>query len=283
MIHFGSYRLCDDSFSAATVLWNNSRKIYQLWSVSFLGNLECTDLNMEFCGLFPPAKISKPRRSRQLRKPVPKAITITPPSSAESGKVDMKVIEGLQTIRPARGLQPQKRPPRVTSKDYTKWGSAEQDPLPDKWKPLSMSSGIIPCTEITILVDTISKKNSQEFDKEALLKWFSGKGIGTCGDLAEAEKDIWKELNEIVPHSIYNSIEYMIKHVKKASVQTKKPLPVPPQHQQQQHISSPPSNSTFVTATNPSSSNTNKRWSARVNSQNAGERKQFLGSYTKKQ
>ena len=242
MIHFGSYKLCDDSFSAATVLWNNSRKNYQLWSVSFLGNLECTDLNMEFCGLLPPAKISKARRSRPLRKPVPKPIAITP-SAPESGKVDMKVIENLQTIRPVRGLQPQKRPPRVASKDETKWGAAAQDPLPDKWKPLSMSSGIIPGTTIKILVDTISKKNSQEFDKEGLLEWFSKKDINTCGDLAGAEKEVWNELKEIVPQSIYNSIEYMIEHVKKASVQVKKPLPPlppPPPQQQQQPKSQPP-------------------------------------------
>lgn len=307
MIHFGSYKLCDDSFSAATVLWNAQRKIHQFWSVSFGGNLECTDLNMDFCGLLPPAKIPLKHRTRPLRKPLSKKVPLAP-ANIEQGKVDMKVIEGLQTVRPRKGAHPQKRQARVTSKEYT---SASLDPLPTQWQPLSMTGSIIPGTPIKYLVDAVSKGNTQSFDKDALMIWFSEKGIKTCGNLAEADKGLWKELTDIIPHPIYNSIEYMIEQIKKATTQKKKPLPIPPPKPSSSTSStsspsvldippppitvSSPSNSqlppphSFTTATipPPSSSSTaaaatHKSWGAKA-SVHSTERKQFLGSYTKKQ
>lgn len=260
MIHFGSYKLCDDSFSAATVLWNNTRKIHQFWSVSIGGYLECTDLNMEFCGLLPPEKVVKTHKSHPPRKPIPQNVTLGADGS-DQNKVDMKVIEELQPMLPKRGLQPQKRPPRVTSKDETKWGSATPDPLPGQWKPLSMSGSIIPCTLINYLVDAVSKRSTQGFDKDVLLKWFADKEIKTCGDLAAADKDLWKGLAEIVPQSIYNSIEYMIDQVKKTNPQQERKIDTV-------HAPPPPS--------------TGNKWGARASAHGAAERKQFLGSYTKK-
>lgn len=263
MTHFGSYNLCDESFSAATVLWNDVRKIYQLWSTSFGGYVECTDINSDFCGLLPPFKAPKTRRFRPQRKPLPKQDVLASGSTAQS-EVDMKVLEDLQATRQARWLRPQKRAPRVTPSDDARRASATVDPLPGQWKPLSMSSYVIPGSLIGYLVDAVAKGNTQTFNKEALLQWFAGKGIVTCGDLAAADKDLWKELSAVIPPSIYNTIEYMIDQVKKAKAQ-----------QRQSSIVSPPSATT--------GSGTCK-WVQKdvVSGHNTAERKQFLGSHTKK-